>query len=305
MRARRIGHGHRPGGAGGRDLPVQQLVDAERRGDRGERGAHVGPVGDAVRHRPRVDPVTQPFEAAGRTEHHPLVVELGGDQLPALVLLAHEHVGGDAHVVEVRRVHVVGAVGGDDRRPGVAGVPGVDDQHRDALVLGGVGVGAHREPDVVGGVPAGGPELLTVHHVVGLAVASTRRAVVRSDARSVPASGLAVADREVHVAGEDVAEEHVLLLLRAERLQRRADGLQGDRGRCTSERAASFAKICCSVSPNPCPPCSVGQPTPIQPSEPICLMTSVEHRRRAARSASRGGPRGWRQLVEVVADRPA
>jgi len=44
------------------------------------------------------------------------VVELGGDQLPALVLLADEHVDRDPDVVVVGRVDVVGAVRGDDRR---------------------------------------------------------------------------------------------------------------------------------------------------------------------------------------------
>ena len=43
-------------------------------------------------------------------------------------------------------------------------------------------------------------------------------------------------------------------------------------GRWTSARLASFAKICCSMPPSPLPPYSTGQPTPIQPSSPICRM---------------------------------
>ena len=43
-------------------------------------------------------------------------------------------------------------------------------------------------------------------------------------------------------------------------------------GRCTSARWASLAKIVCSTSPSPCPPYSFGQPMPIQPSLPICLI---------------------------------
>ena len=43
-------------------------------------------------------------------------------------------------------------------------------------------------------------------------------------------------------------------------------------GRCTSARDASLTNTCCSMAPRPCPPYSLGQPTPIQPSAPICLM---------------------------------
>ena len=171
------------------------------------------------------DPVAQPLDPAGRAEHHPLVVELGGDQLPALVLLADQHVDRHPHVVEVRRVDVVGAVGGDDRGPGVAGVRGVDDQDRDALVLRRIGIGAHRQPEVVGLVAAGGPHLLAVDDVVVavLAGGGAQRGQVGAGV------GLGVADREVHVAGQDPLEEQVLLLLGAVADQGRADGLQGHR----------------------------------------------------------------------------
>ncbi len=120
---------------------------------------------------------------------------------------------------------MVGPVGGDDRRPAVARILGVDDEDRDALVLRGVGVGADGQPEVVGLVAAGGPHLLAVDDVV-VAVAPSggaERGQVGAGVR------LAVADREVHVTGQDPRQEHVLLLLGAVADQRRPDGLQRDR----------------------------------------------------------------------------
>ena len=93
-------------------------------------------------------------------------------------------------------------------------------------MLGRVGVGADREPDVVGLVAAGGPQLLAVDDVV-VAVPPGRGAQRREVGAGVR---LGVADREVHVAGQDPLEEQVLLLLAAVPDQRRADGLQRDGG---------------------------------------------------------------------------
>ena len=126
---------------GHRDLPVQQLVDPLGRARPGQRAADVRlrraaaarlarPAGGPVAH-----PPVQQAEPAGRPEHDPLVVQLGGDQPPARVLRADPHRDRNAHVGVVRRVHVVRAVVGDDRRPGVARIGGVDDQDGQALVL--------------------------------------------------------------------------------------------------------------------------------------------------------------------------
>ncbi|WP_425474113.1 hypothetical protein [Saccharopolyspora dendranthemae] len=57
--------------------------------------------------RPITHPLAQPTGAARRAEHDALVVELGRDQLPAAVLLPHQHRGRNPHVVEVGRVDVV------------------------------------------------------------------------------------------------------------------------------------------------------------------------------------------------------
>ena len=135
------------------------------------------------------------------------MVELGGDQAPALVLLADEHVDGHADVVVVGGVGVGAPSDGIDRRPGVAGIGRVDDQDRDALVLDGVRIGAAGQPHVVGVVAAGGEDLLAVDDVL---VALPHRAGAQR--RQVGAGlGLGVADGELQLAGEDPRKEQLLL----------------------------------------------------------------------------------------------
>ena len=102
----------------------------------------------------------------------------------------------------------------------------VHDDHRDALVLGGVGVGAHREPAVVGVRGERGPHLLAVDDVL-VTVANgpgLQRGQVGAGLR------LGVADAEVQVAGEDLGQEEVLLLVRAELHDRRAHGVDREHG---------------------------------------------------------------------------
>ena len=160
----------------------------------------------------------------GRAETHPLVVELRGDQLPATVLLADEHVGGHVDVVVVRRVGVVCAVGQDDRRPRVARIFGVDDQDRNTFVLGGFRIRTAGQPDVVGVVRAGRPHLLAVHDV--LVTLFDGRGPQRRQVRT--GLGFGVTDREMDVAGKDAGKELLLLRLGAVDLQRRTDRLQRD-----------------------------------------------------------------------------
>ena len=110
----------RPGNC---DLPVEQLVDPYGGQRLGERAADIGQVEQrqAVRQfasgRPFPHAVVEATDPAGRAEHDALMVELGRDQPPALVLLAHQPVHRHPHVRVVGRVDVVRAVAGDDRRP--------------------------------------------------------------------------------------------------------------------------------------------------------------------------------------------
>ena len=104
-------------------------------------------------------------------------------------------------------------------------------EHGDALVLGDVRVGAGGQPDVVGVAGEAGEDLRAVDHVL---VAVTHgsggeRGQVGTRVR------LRVADAEVDLAGQDLGEEELLLLLRAEVHDRRPDRVDGEHGhRCTA-----------------------------------------------------------------------
>ncbi len=194
--------------------------------DLAERAPHVGLAEQVPGTGPGGQPIVEPAHATGGAEHDAFVVELGGDQPPALVLLADEHLDRDAHVAVVGGVDVMRAVAGDDGRPAEAGILGVHDEDRDAAMPRVGAAGANREPDVVGVVAAGGEDLLPVHHIV-VAVAHGRGAQRREVGSGV---GLGIADREVHLPREDGGQELPLLFLRPVDLQGRPDGLQGDAG---------------------------------------------------------------------------
>src|SRR6201991_2704013 len=136
-----------------------------------ERAAHVRVVDR--RHpvaarlgRPRVNAVVYAGEPAGGAEHYAFVVQLGGDQPPAAVLLTDEHVGRHAHIAVIGGVRVVRTVGQDHRGPGVTRILRVDDENRNALVLHRFRIGATGQPDVVGVVTTGGEDLLPVDDVL-------------------------------------------------------------------------------------------------------------------------------------------
>ena len=202
---------------GGGQLPVDQLEHLGLGVHPGEVELHplgvdqppaVGVLGVL---RPLADPVERREDRLRRNQRDPLVVELVGDQLPARVLLADQAGGRHPDVL------VVGGAGVDarhrvHRRPGEALGGGRHDQHRDAAVLLGLRVGAHRQPDVVGVGDQAGPHLLAVDDVV-VAVAhggGAQRGQVGARA------GLGVADREVQLARGDLGQEELLLLVGAE-----------------------------------------------------------------------------------------
>ena len=115
----------------------------------------------------------------GRAQRDPLVVELVGDEVPALVLLADEVAGRDAHVLVVGDVRVRRRRSSRSARTEKPGVSVGHDDDRDALVLLHLGVRAHREPDVVGAGREAGEDLLPVDDVLvavahGSGLAATR-----------------------------------------------------------------------------------------------------------------------------------
>ena len=85
----------------------------------------------------------------------------------------------------------------------------VDREDRDAGVLGGARVRAHREPDVVGVAGEAREDLLPVDHVVVAVAHGAGR-----ERREIGAgAGLGVADAEVDRALEDARQEEALLLV--------------------------------------------------------------------------------------------
>src|SRR5690606_5498527 len=87
-------------------------------------------------------------------------------------------------------------------------------------------VGPRRQPDVVGGMGAGGPQLVAIDH----------EAVVLDPGRGFqggqvgPGARLGVADGEMDLPGGDTRQEAFLLFRRAMLHQRRAYGTDGDEG---------------------------------------------------------------------------
>src|SRR5438132_9190848 len=105
--------------------------------------------------------VQQAADHPHRADHDALEIERHHGVVEAHAALAHQVVARHAHVFEEDRV-------GADARPGPERLHGDaravhgHDQHRDALVLGRLGLGAHRNPVVARGVRAGVPDLLPV-----------------------------------------------------------------------------------------------------------------------------------------------
>ena len=153
------------------------------------------------------------------------MVELHGDEFPTAVdltdhvLLGHPHVG----VVGGRGDHTTNR---DDGGPFEAlGVGGHDDD-ADALMLGGIGVGATGQPHVVALI---GPRRVDLVAVDDPLVAVQHGG--GAQAGKVGAGlGLGVTDREVDLALQDAGEILVLLRLGAVRHDRRSDGVHGDEG---------------------------------------------------------------------------
>ena len=105
------------------------------------------------------------LDDAGRAQRDPLVVELVGDEVPALVLAADQAGGRDPHVLVERVVDVVVAEELHRHHADAGRVHG-DDEHGDPLVLGHVGIGPGGQPDVVGVAGQAGEDLGAVDDVL-------------------------------------------------------------------------------------------------------------------------------------------
>ena len=170
------------------------------------------------------------LERSRRQQGHPLVVQLVRDQRPPLIDAEH-HVGQrHPQVVVEHRVDVVVAeqverAHLDPGRPVALGVLQRDEHDRDALVLLGLLVRAHRQPAPVGVRCERRPELLPVDdQLVTVDVGPG------TQVRQVgPRLGFRVADGEMDVALEDLGEEVLLLSVGAVAHDGRPDGVDRER----------------------------------------------------------------------------
>ena len=121
------------------------------------------PVGEMRGAGPGDGVVDEAGQACGGEQGNALVVELVGDEPPPAVDLSDAHRVGDSDVVVEGRRGVRLPEGHErlDREPRIGGV---DQEHRDALVAGGIRIGAGRQPHVVGVVGEAGEQLLAVDH---------------------------------------------------------------------------------------------------------------------------------------------
>ena len=150
----------------------------------------------------------EPPQRAAARQRHPLVAERDLGQRPALVHLADQVGGRQAHVGEEHLVERVGAGHLDDRADLDAGRVHRADEVRDALVLGHVGVGAGDEDAELRVLGQRRPDLLAVDDPL-VAVAHGPGAEVGQ-----VAAGLGLAEQLApDLLGRQQREEVALLLL--------------------------------------------------------------------------------------------
>ncbi len=132
-----------------------------------------------------------------------------------------------------------------------------------------VGVGPHREPDVVGHVRAGGEDLGPVDDV--LVAVATRPGPQRGQVGA--RLGLGVADGEIELAREDLREEERFLLLRAVAHDGRTHRVDRDEGK-GSPGAPRLVEEDELIGRRPALPTELGRPAD---SEPAVLADPPDH----------------------------
>src|SRR5437899_198146 len=227
---RGLGVVERAAGHAPRLLPVEEPEHLEPGPHARQVELHPGPVdhtlagGEPRGARPGACILEDTVQVADRRERDALVVQLRRDEPPAAVLRPDQVLRRHAHVL------VVGGVGAHvahraDGRDLVARRAGGEDEHADALVLGRLGIGARREPDVIGELSLAGEELGAVHdpRVAVAHGARAERSQIRARRR------LRVADRKVALAAQDRGQEARLLRRRPVLHDGRGDGVDGER----------------------------------------------------------------------------
>ena len=285
-----------------RHLPVDEAEELELGVDAGEVLLHpflvddAPPIGQLRGLGPGPHVGGDALDDAGRAERDPLVVELVGDEVPALILAPDQRGGRHAHVLVERVVDVVVAQQLHRHDADARGVHG-DQEHRDALVLGHVRVGAGGEPDVVGVAGQAGEDLGAVDDVL-VAVAhgpGGQRCKVGARIR------LGVPDAEVDLPGQDLGEEELLLLLRAEVHDGRAHGVdrQHRHGGAAAHRLVEEDELLNGRATLATP---LGRPADAEPAVASHLLDDLAHH-----GADAAGPRelflelGGQQVLVVGA----
>ncbi|MNE06360.1 hypothetical protein D3C80_989470 [compost metagenome] len=210
---------HRQTEGGGVDVVV---------GDAGAQGRLVQPPGLVHAQRIRRD-LTQRAADAGvahGADHGPLVRQQGLGHVPAAVQGPDQVLLLDPHVVEEGLAE--GRLAADERDGAGADARRrhVEQDEADAQMLGRLGVGADQAEDPVGLVGVGGPDLLAVDDPVVAAIfgAGLDRGEVGAGA------GLGIALTPADFTAHDGRQEALLLLLRAEGQQGRAEHPDAETG---------------------------------------------------------------------------
>ena len=236
-------------------LEGEQLVLQLGDPGRGQRVVQQGQAaGDAHRAGVVLGLRQHPLGRAHRRDADALVAEQELRVVPALVELADEVLGRDADVLEPHLVDLVAAVDQLDRPDRHAGGGHVDEQERDAGLLLGLGVGADQVEDPVAVLPEGGPGLLAVDDE--LVAVADRGGAQRGEVGAGVGLGEALAPPDVEVRG--LRQEALLLLLRAERRDHRADHRGVERQRRSARRRAASPRARCAGAAGT----SRGRPTP-------------------------------------------
>ena len=226
------------------------------------------------------------LEAERGHGHVPAVVDAADDVLLRAAGVGEEHLGELGRAVDL--------LDGPDLD---AGLLHRAQQVGDALVLGGVGVGAAEDEDVVGDEPLGGPDLLAVDDP--LVAVEHGLGAERGEVGAGVGLGEALAPGDL--AREDLGQEELLLLLgaplqdgRARRACRRRSRPAAGRRRGGTPRPAPRA----SMVERPLPPYSLGQVAQIQPPSKSVLRPLLLELRPWPRASSRSPRRtsrraGW------------
>ena len=188
---------------------------------------------------------------------------------------------------------------GGQRSPVKSGRVDRDDEDRETFVLGCIGVGAGRQPDVIGVLDRTGEDLLAVDHVL----VSVAHGPGLKGGQVGARRGLCVADGEVDLPFEDPGQETLLLLLGAQRHDRRTHAVQGEE-RQGDTRPVGFLHEDHLIDGPPGHPAVFLGPAEPQPAVTTHLADVAGVGRLVRGRALDGGDQVFEVLAELTLQRP-